>query len=228
MVIPALDEAERIGDAIASARHATAAADGSARPELDVIVVDGGSRDETAARACAAGARVLSAPRGRSRQLELGWRASDADAVLFLHADCRLPPGWADAVGAALADPGVVAGAFALRFDRRGPAYHVLEWGARLRVAWLGLPYGDQALFARRGAIEAVGGIPPVPICEDLDLVRALRRRGRLARLPLAVTSSARRYEQGGVVRTWWRNAIALLGWRLGVDRRRLAAWYGR
>ena len=245
VVIPAVDEEEAIEAAIASARGSRKRAssrergvsregstpDPVAEVALDpkeVIVVDGGSRDRTAECARAAGARVLAVPRGRARQLEVGWRASDADAVLFLHADTRLPPGWASAVRAALADPRVVGGAFALRFDRRSPALRIIEWGARLRVALFGLPYGDQALFARREALEAVGGVPLVPILEDVDLVRALRRRGRFRMLGLPVTTSARRYLRGGVARTWLRDALVLAAWRLGVDRERLAAWYAR
>src|SRR5690606_25572544 len=91
-----------------------------------------------------------------------------------------------------------------------------------------GLPYGDQALFARRTALEAAGGVPPVALLEDLDLVRALQRQGRVVRVPLPVVTSARRYLRHGVLRVWWRNALTLAGWRLGLDRGRLAAWYRR
>lgn len=219
VVIPALDEAASVEAAIASAR---------ADPEIEVLVVDGGSRDATAERARAAGARVLSAAAGRARQQEAGWRASRGDAVLFLHADTRLPAGWAAAVRGALADPRVAGGAFRLRFEPRPPAMALIEWGARLRAGLLGLPYGDQALFARRRALEAAGGLRPVPIFEDLDLVRALRRQGRLVRLPLAVVTSSRRYLRRGVARTWGRNALALAAWRLGLDRERVAAWVRR
>lgn len=145
--------------------------------------------------------------------------------MLFLHADTRLPSGWAIAVRDALRDPGVVGGAFRLRFAERSFGLAVVEWGAARRAQWGGLPYGDQALFARRSALEAIGGIAPVPIAEDLDLVRALATRGRLALLPQAVTTSARRYLRGGVFRVWLRNALGLAGWRLGVDRERLARW---
>ena len=243
MVIPAVDEEDAIEAAIASARGSRKRApprslDGSSLDPVaevavdpsaaEVIVADGGSSDRTAERARAAGARVLAAPRGRAPQLEAGWRASDAAAVLFLHADTRLPAGWAAAVRAALDDPRVAGGAFALRFDQRSLGLRIVEWGARMRVTLFGLPYGDQALFARRAALEAVGGVPLVPILEDLDLAWALRRRGRLAMLALPVTTSARRYQRRGVARTWWRNALALAAWRLGVDRYRLAAWYAR
>jgi hypothetical protein len=103
-----------------------------------------------------------------------------------------------------------------------------VEWGARLRARLAGLPYGDQALFVRSRTLTEIGGVPQVPIMEDLDLVRGMRARGRLVLLPLPVRTSARRYRARGVLRTWWRNALALAAWRLGVDRERVAAWYRR
>jgi len=218
VVIPTLDEAEQVVGAIESA----------AAPEVAVAVVDGGSRDGTPRRAAAAGARVIASGPGRARQLQTGVRETHGDAVVFLHADTRLPPGFADALRAALADPRVVGGAFRLRFDERRLRLRVIEWGARLRVALFRLPYGDQALFVRRSALEGIGGVPQAPIMEDLDLVKALRRRGRIASLRLPATTSARRYLRDGVFRTWLRNAAAAAAWMIGFDRRRVAAWYRR
>ncbi len=219
VVIPALEEEDRIGRSVASARA----------PEVEVLVVDGGSRDATVERAREAGARVVVGPRGRARQLEAGRQAAaGAEAVLFLHADSQLSAGWERVVRATLADPGVAGGAFRLRFDERGARMRFLEWGARLRVSLAKLPYGDQAIFARASALAAIGGVPQAPIMEDLDLVRALRAQGRLAMLPIPVVTSARRYRARGPLRNWLRNTAALLGWRLGVDRERIAAWYAR
>jgi rSAM/selenodomain-associated transferase 2 len=218
VVIPALDEAERIAAAVESARA----------PGVEVLVVDGGSSDDTAQRAAAAGARVLKAERGRARQLDAGVRASAGDAVLFLHADTRLPPAYADAVAGALADPRVVGGAFRLRFDARSRALRWIERAARLRSWLLRMPYGDQALFVRRTALSAIGGVPQVPLMEDLDLVSALRRRGRLALLPQDAVTSARRHLAAGPWRTALRHNLAALAWALGVDRARIAAWVRR
>jgi rSAM/selenodomain-associated transferase 2 len=218
VVVPTLDEAGRIAHCVASAQG----------PGVDVLVVDAGSRDGTAEKALAAGARVIEAPRGRAAQLEAGLRATRADAVLFLHADTQLPAGWVGAVRDALRDPAVVGGAFAFRFDVRSPRLRFVEWGARLRSALLRLPYGDQALFARRDALLRLGGVPQAPIMEDLDLVVALRRQGRLVLLPLVAVTSARRFLERGPLRVMLRNWLALAAWWLGVDRRRLAAWYGR
>jgi rSAM/selenodomain-associated transferase 2 len=227
VVIPTLDEARSIEGAIAAA-ISSAGVDCDGGTPLEVIVADGASGDDTAERARAAGARVVMAPRGRGAHQETGWRASRGDVVLFLHADTRLPTGWAGAVLRALADARVVGGAFRLRFAPRTRALAVIEWGAALRARVLGLPYGDQALFARRSALEAIGGIPPVAILEDLDLVRALRRHGRLVLLPERVVTSSRRYLERGVLRTWAANALALVAWMLGVERRRIAAWTRR
>jgi rSAM/selenodomain-associated transferase 2 len=225
VVIPALCEADRIQSAVHSARA----------PEVEVLVVDGGSRDATRERARDAGARVLRSEPGRARQLAAGARANASDVLLFLHADSRLPPGFAEAVRGALADPGVAGGAFAFRFEPAPGAralarlgLRLVEGGVRARIALLGLPYGDQALFVRRAVLEGAGGVPQVPILEDLDLVAAIRRAGRLVVLPAPVATSPRRYLEAGVLRTWARNAVALAAWYLRVDRGRVAAWYGR
>jgi len=216
VVIPALDEADQITGAIASASAA-----GS-----EIIVVDGGSRDATPERAAAGGARVVKSAPGRARQLAAGACLARGDTILFLHADTRLPPGWDASVRTALADPRVVGGAFRLRFEPRSPALRLIEWGTRLRVALLQLPYGDQALFVRRSVLEELGGVPQTPIMEDLDLVQSLKRRGRIACLPLAVTTSARRYRAAGALRTVLRNGLAATAWWLGLPRERIAAWY--
>jgi rSAM/selenodomain-associated transferase 2 len=218
VVIPALDEAEWVADAVRSA----------SAPGVEVLVVDGGSADATAARAAAAGARVIRTAPGRARQLAAGVAASTGDALLFLHADTRLPIGFEAALRTALRDPATVGGAFRLRFDRRTPGLRLIEAGARLRVALLGLPYGDQALFARRATLEAIGGVPQVPIMEDLDLVHALRRRGRLALLSLDAVTSARRHRARGPLRTALRHALAALAWAIGIERGRIAAWVRR
>ncbi len=224
VVIPALDEVDRIQDAIESARA----------PDVEIVVVDGGSRDGTPEKARAGGARVVESVRGRARQLAAGAAATSAEALLFLHADTRLPAGWAPAVAGALADPRVAGGAFGFRFEREeegrgpGPWLRFVEWGVGVRLALARLPYGDQALFVRRAALDAMGGVPQAPIMEDLDLVRGIRAAGRLAILPLAVRTSARRYRARGPARIGFRNAVALVAWYLGIDRERVASWYHR
>lgn len=192
-----------------------------------MIVVDGGSRDATVQRAQQLGARVISSAPGRARQLAVGATAArDADALVFLHADTTLPAGWSARVAAALADARVAGGAFAFRFAELGAGLRLVELGVKLRLALARLPYGDQALFVRTSVLRAIGGVPQAPIMEDLDLVRGMRAHGKLALLPEAVTTSARRYQARGVLRTIWRNQLALAAWSLGLDRARVAAWY--
>lgn len=192
-----------------------------------MIVVDGGSRDATVERAQQLGARVIASAPGRARQLAAGAEAAgDAEALVFLHADSTLPAGWAALVAEALADARVAGGAFAFRFAERGALLRFVELGVRARLVLARLPYGDQALFVRASVLRALGGVPQAPIMEDLDLVRGMRAHGELALLSAPVTTSARRYLAGGVVRTLLRNWLALAAWSLGLDRARVAAWY--
>ena len=243
VVIPTLDEAARIVGAVESVLDRGAVSDGSDRAGegvsgVDVLVVDGGSRDATCRLAREAGARVLEVAEevgpaspsmgGRARQLRLGSERTKGEVLLFLHADTRLPVGWAQAVEAALADPACAGGAFAFRFAERGGWERWIEWWVARRVEILGLPYGDQAPFVRRDVLERMGGVPIVPMMEDLDLVRGIKRAGRLARLREAVTTSSRRYRARGPLSTILWHQVALLGWYLGVDRARLAARMGR
>lgn len=221
VVIPALEEAARIRRAVESVTD----------PHVEVIVVDGGSQDETVRLARDAGARVFVAQegqRGRAHQLRLGGEKSKGDVVLFLHADTLLTAGWREAVEGALADPECSGGAFSLRFAERGGWERWLEAWVALRIALLDLPYGDQAIFLRREVLEGMGGVPSVPIMEDLDLVRAIKRAGRLRILALTATTSSRRYRGRGTLRTIFWHQVALLGWALGWDRVWLAQRMGR
>ncbi|MAI77487.1 MAG: glycosyltransferase [Deltaproteobacteria bacterium] len=233
VVIPALEESKQIAGAV---QNAQAASDSSRSPgpsgvgwtEIEVVVVDGGSLDETVSLARKAGARVISSDSGRSRQLEAGWRAVSADIVLFLHADTRLEAGWSSAIAGAMKEPGVVGGAFQLCFGDPGFGFRWIEFFVRIRVALFGLPYGDQAIFIRRPVLEAMGGLRPVPIMEDLDLVQGMKKYGRMQSLPLKATTSARRYADQGLLRTVLLHGLALLAWRFGVDRERIARWSRR
>jgi len=218
VVIPTLDEADEIAGAIQSASG----------PEIEIWVVDGGSRDDTVDRARTLGVRVISSRPGRAAQLQAGFECARAEAVVFLHADTRLPAGFDREITAALADADTVGGAFRFGFDRAdGLGLRIVEAGARLRSR-LGWPYGDQALFVRRSVLASLGGVPQVSLMEDLDLVRLLRRQGRFVGLARSVQTSARRYRDRGVARTVLRNAIAVTGWCFGADRERIQNWVAR
>lgn len=221
VVIPTLDEGRRIGRRLAEV---------GAMPEVaEVIVVDGGSRDDTVAVARSfAGVRVLEAPRGRSTQMNHGAALAGGDVLLFLHADVSLPADAARWICDALADEQVVAGAFRTWTvpdggkSRLGPLLHFAD----LRSRYSSLPYGDQALFVRAEIFHAVGGFPEVPILEDLELARRLRRRGRIRTVPASVTVSGRRFEARPLFYAVVMNVFPVL-YRLGVSPARLARIYG-
>lgn len=186
MIIPTWNEAAAIAMAVASARLVGD----------EVIVVDAGSPDGTAARARDAGARVIDGPRGRGSQLAAGVAMAHGDVLLFLHADAVLPVTARGAIERALVDPDVGGGNFRLRFE---PADRWARLFARVnheRRRWLRIYYGDSGIFLRRSVYDAIGGFRAQPILEDYDLVRRLERAARTAYIEdIEIVASARRFE---------------------------------
>ena len=193
---------------------------------IEVLVVDGGSSDNTFAAAKVLGAKVFSVSPGRALQMNAGAQAARGEILLFLHADTRLPPGFAEQVQDALSQPGVVAGAFRLAIEGKGSGLRILEWLVNLRSRLLHMPYGDQGIFVRADTFSAVKGFPALPIMEDFELVRRLKRRGRIKILSLAATTSSRRWEKLGLLRTTAINQAIIIGYLLGVNPQKLAEWY--
>jgi rSAM/selenodomain-associated transferase 2 len=191
----------------------------------EVIVADGGSADATAAIASARGCRVIAAPRGRGSQLAAGVAAASAPWLLLLHADTRLGAGWAAAVAAHIAARPDRAGHFRLRLDDEARAARRLERAVAWRCRVLALPYGDQGLVIARTLLDAVGGIRPLPLMEDVDLVRRLGR-ARLVQLDADAITSAARYRREGYLRRSARNLAILALWFAGVPLRLLARLY--
>jgi rSAM/selenodomain-associated transferase 2 len=222
IVIPALDAAATLPPCLACLEE-------GARVGLvrEVILVDGGSRDATPLLARALGATVLQAPRGRGTQLMAGAAAAGGDWLLFLHADTQLAAGWAAAVAAHVARPdsGERAGYFRLAFDDAAPAARRLERLVALRARVLGLPYGDQGLLLSRRLYAASGGFRPLPLMEDIDLVRRLGRR-RLTALDAVAVTSARRYRRHGYAARMLRNLACLCLYFIGLPPRIIARLY--
>jgi rSAM/selenodomain-associated transferase 2 len=193
----------------------------------EIVVADGGSHDATRDLARAAGAHIVTAPRGRGTQLCAGAGVATGEWLLFVHADCRLMPGWEKAVLDFIAKPGAAgrAGYCDLALDDDAPAARRLERIVAWRCRALALPYGDQGLLIARALYDAVGGFRPIPLMEDVDLVRRLGRQ-RLARLGVPILASPRRYRSGGYWRRPLFNLFCLSLYFAGVPPARLARLY--
>jgi rSAM/selenodomain-associated transferase 2 len=219
VIVPTLGEADCLASALASAGH-------DAR--VEVIVVNGGQRTEAMAalESSEPAVRWKVSPPGRGLQMNLGARHAHGEWLLFLHADTLLPAGWFDEIERLGRRPRVVGGSFRFRLDSPKLRARLLERGVAMRVRLFDLPYGDQALFVRRETFERLGGFRELPLMEDVELVRRLRRIGRLHHSALPAVTSANRWEADGWVRRSLENVFLLLSYLAGVSPDRLAARY--
>ena len=219
IVVPVLNEAPGLAARLAELQPLR-------RRGAHLVVVDGGSEDESLAIARAHADLAFVAPRGRAAQMNAGAAACPADTLLFVHADTRLPADADALVARALAGP-FAWGRFDVRIDSRRPTLRLVERMMNLRSRLTGIATGDQCLFVRHDLFRAVGGFPDIPLMEDIALSRRLLQHGRPACLRDQVVTSARRWERDGVWRT------VLLMWRLraayffGADPAHLALRYG-
>jgi rSAM/selenodomain-associated transferase 2 len=202
----------------------------------EVLVVDGGSSDRTPeiARSFAATAGLgapslsfLTASTGRARQMNVGAAASRSDVLLFLHADTLLPDQARLAIQQALDEPTCAGGRFDVRFDDQRMLSRVIGRMMNARSRWSGISTGDQALFVRREVFERLGGFADIPIMEDVDFSRRLKRIGAIAALKQQAVTSYRRWRTGGPIRTIVLMSILRLLYWLGISPHRLQAFYG-
>lgn len=217
IIIPALNEAAGVVSAVERAWNM--------RPH-EVLVADGGSSDETAETARAAGSIVLTTSRGRGTQQNSAARAASGDVLLFLHADCWLDPTGCRQIEQALHDATISCGAFCQHIEANGRRYRWLERGNAWRARRLGLPYGDQGLFFRRTFFDQLGGFPETPLMEDWLLMRSARRLAWPVLLAGPLHVSARRWQRHGVVRQTLRNWALVTAATAGVSPQRLARYY--
>ena len=223
VVIPALNEAGTLPLLLADL--------GTWPRDLEILVVDGGSSDATAAASRNGGARLLRSPAsGRGQQLRWGAAQTHGPWLLVLHADSRLPTGWVDAVTAVLERPDAETQAWYFDFKVSGtrPMLRLLEQAVAWRSRWRQRPYGDQGLLIHRGLYTAVGGYRPIPLMEDLDLVQRLAARSRLRRIGHPLITSGRRWQRQGVLSLAWRNALLRQRWARGESADELARDYTR
>ena len=190
----------------------------------EIIVVDGGSVDDSVAIAQAAGAKVVRFPKGRGIQLRAGAEAASGDWLLFIHADTELQPGWREAVEGHLAEKPREAACFRFRLNDAAWQARLVEAGVAARVRLFGLPYGDQGLLVSRRHYEAVGGYGALPLMEDVDLARRL---GRISMLDAEAVTSAARWRRDGWAKRSARNLLCLGLYRAGMSPVRIARLYG-
>ena len=217
IIIPALNEEQNIRLSIERAR---------ALNPHEVLVVDGGSTDQTCCIAAELKCRLIHSQPGRAIQQNLGADLSTGDTLLFLHADCWLPPQAAHQIESALKSPETPGGAFCQSIGRTGMVFRCLEAGNALRVCCTRIAFGDQGIFLRRDIFEQLGKFPRIPLMEDVLLMRRLRDQGRLALLPGPLHVDARRWERHGPIRQTLRNWLLLTAERLGISPDHLADFY--
>jgi rSAM/selenodomain-associated transferase 2/rSAM/selenodomain-associated transferase 1 len=218
VIVPTLDEVEVIGATL----DRILGQDG-----VEVITADGGSSDGTVELARSLGATVIESKRGRAFQMNAGAAAASGEILLFLHADTRLPDQWSDFVRDIPERRGIAAGAFTFRLDKTLPWSRIIERLANARSRLFQMPYGDQAIFLKAELFRKVGGFPEIPIMEDFEFVRRLRSEGDISLAPVPATTSARRWERLGVLRTTLINQIVILAHFLRVPSDSIARVYG-
>jgi len=223
VVIPVLNDAS----ALASLLPALPAAD----PALEFIVVDGSDASApslSALREQHSGVRWMQAAPGRGAQMNYGAGHARGRWLVFLHSDTRLGVGWIDALRRLDEQPRIIGGSFRFALDSPARWARWIEWGVRIRVRLFDLAYEDQALFVRRTVFEELGGYRELPLMEDVDFIRRLRRHGRLEHADVPALTSARRWERDGWFRRTVANVLLVALFFGGYPPERLARHYHR
>jgi rSAM/selenodomain-associated transferase 2 len=221
IIIPTLNEAVNLGRSLASITKAE---------NIEVIIVDGGSSDQTIAIAQtynkSMGVAIISGTLGRANQMNLGASLATGEILVFLHADTVLPSGFDRTIREILTNPRTIAGAFKLKIDGKSWGLRLVEWGVNRRSQVFQMPYGDQAIFIKSATFLSLGGFTQLPIMEDFDLILRLKKVGKIAIAPLTVTTSDRRWQKLGIFRTTLINQLIILGYFCGIKPTKLASCY--
>jgi rSAM/selenodomain-associated transferase 2 len=218
IIIPVLNEAEIIQSILNELQQYT---------RVEIIVVDGGSQDNTIAAARQTGVKVISVPqKGRAAQMNAGANIARADILLFLHVDTKLPSNFVELVIKTLEPANVVAGAFELAIDGEAGSLRWIELLVKMRSHLFSLPYGDQAIFVYKKAFINSGGFADLAIMEDFEFIKRIGKRGKIAIAPATVTTSARRWQKLGVWKTTLINQTVIAGYYLGISTIKLSNFY--
>ena len=221
IIIPVLNEAAIVRQTLIGLQQHTG---------VEIIVVDGGSRDNTVAiaRQIRLEERVIIVVpnKGRAAQMNAGADLARGNFLLFLHVDTQLPPDFVAVVRETLNQPKVVAGAFELAIEGQEKSLRWVEMLVNLRSRLLSLPYGDQAIFVSRQAFTEVGGFANLPIMEDFEFIKRIKRTGKIAIAPAKVITSSRRWQKLGVWKTTLINQLIIAGYYLGISPAKLSNFY--
>jgi rSAM/selenodomain-associated transferase 2 len=218
IIIPVLNEAAIIKPTLSQLQK---------QPGVEIIVVDGGSQDNTVNLAQQTGVKVITVVgKNRAAQMNAGADIATGEVLLFLHIDTQLPPDFLDLATKILKQPGVIASAFELAIAGENLALRWIEILVKLRSHLLSLPYGDQAIFLKKQTFAQLGGFADLPIMEDFEFMQRLKRQGKIAIAPAQVTTSDRRWQKLGIWQTTLINQLMIAGYYLGVSPTKLSNFY--
>lgn len=217
IIIPVLNEAEHIESVIHKIQKTE---------NIEMIIVDGGSQDQTVEIAQGLGVKVIVTQRGRALQMNAGAKIATGEILLFLHGDTQLPLGFEQEVRKIWVNSNIIAGAFQLKIDNSQWSLRLIEKTVFWRSKYLQMPYGDQAIFLKASTFWEVGGFPEQPIMEDFEFIRRLNCLGKIEILSSSVITSGRRWKKLGVFQTTLINQFVVLGYYLGISPIKLSQWY--
>ena len=217
IIIPVLNEAAIIPSTLQRLQN---------NRDLEIIVVDGGSNDNTVNIVREMGLKVIAVSGGRATQMNAGANIAQGNILLFLHVDTQLPPNFSNLIKQTLKQPQVIAGAFELAIEGKKRSLRWIEVLVKMRSHLLSLPYGDQAIFITKQVFKDVGGFADLPIMEDFELIQRLKRQGKIAIAPAAVITSGRRWQKLGVWKTTLINQLVIAGYYLGIPPAKLSKFY--
>ena len=217
IIIPVLNEAAIIKQTLGELKQ---------HPDIEIVIVDGGSQDDTAAIAQQAAKVITVVGKDRAGQMNAGAKLAQSNILLFLHADTRLPSNFIELISKTLKQPNTIAGAFELAIDATGLSLRLIEMLVKVRSRLFSLPYGDQGIFISKQSFIELGEFADLAIMEDFEFIKRVQKKGKIAIAPATVTTSGRRWQKLGVWQTTLINQLVIAGYYLGISPTKLGKFY--